>query len=69
MKLKYGKGTLQAFKKLFLEKTVMQNFGLIKEQYMGEIFKKLATRKTMSEKKADFAERLIQSLRYIKSLH
>ena len=39
MKTKYAKDNSQAFKKLFLDKTFLKNFGLINEQNMGEISK------------------------------
>ena len=47
MKTKYTKDTLQAFKKLFLEKTLLTNFGLMKEQNMGELIESFARRKTL----------------------
>ena len=37
----YAKDTLQAFRKWFLEKTLLKNFGLIKEQNIGGILKKI----------------------------
>ena len=56
MKTKYTKVTLQAFKKIIFEKTLLKSFGLIMERNMGE--------STMSETKAAFAERTIQSLKH-----
>ena len=42
MKTKYAKDSLQAFKKKrFLDKTLLKNFGLIKEQNMGKLIKNL----------------------------
>ena len=65
-KTKYAKDTLQAFRKL-----ILKNSGLIKEQNMGELLKKICEEKeievysTMSETKAAFAERAIHSLKHI----
>ena len=47
MKTKYAKGTLQAFRKMISRKTLLKNFGLIKEQNMGEPLKNVARRKTL----------------------
>ena len=40
-KIKYAKDTLQVFKKIISQKTILKNFGLIKEQNMGELLKVL----------------------------
>ena len=71
MKTKYAKDTLQAFRKMISRKRLLKNFGLIKEENMGEFLKNFARGKTlkfystMSERKAAFAERAIQSLKHI----
>ena len=45
---KYAKEILQAFRKLISrKKTLLKNFGLIKEQNMGELLKNFAGRKTL----------------------
>ena len=56
--------------KCLIEKNTLKNFGSTKEQNMGELLKNFARRKTlkftqqMSETKAAFAERAIQSLKH-----
>ena len=55
-------------KKIFLEKALSKSFGLIKEQNMGENFKKNCKEKDIesrNETKTAFAERAIQSLKFI----
>ena len=47
MKTKYAKFTLQAFRKNISRKSLLKNFGLIKEQNMGELLKSFARRKTL----------------------
>ena len=71
MKTKYAKGTLQALKKMISRKLHLKSVGLIKEQNLGELSKNFAWKQnlevysTMSETKAAFAERAIQSLKHI----
>ena len=72
MKTKYAKETLQAFRKLISrKKTLLKNFGLIKEQNIWELSKKFRKNKNIegyskrSETKAEFAERAIRSLKHI----
>ena len=71
METKYTKDTLQASKKMISRKNTPENFGLIKQQNMGELFFKLCKEKdievnsTMSEIRAGFAERAIQSFKHI----
>ena len=68
MKTKYANDTFAIFQKNDFSK---KYFGLIKEQNLGELSIKFAKRKTlkftqtMSETKAAFAERAIQSLKHI----
>ena len=48
IKTKFNKDTLQAFKKTISQKkTLLKNFGLIKEQIMGELSKILLGKKTL----------------------
>ena len=71
LKTKYAKNTLQAVKKKFSRKNTTENFELIKEKKMGKLFKKSCEKKdtevytTLSETKAAFAERAMQSLKHI----
>ena len=68
MKTNYAKHISQAFKKIFLKKALPKSFGLIKEQNMGENFKKICKEKDIesrNETKTAFAERAIQSLKFI----
>ena len=44
---KNAKDTLHAFKKMISQKTLLKNFGLIKEQNMREHSKTFARRKTL----------------------
>ena len=71
MKTKYAKDTLQAFKKMISRKNTSENLWVDKGTEYGGIFKKFCKEKsvevysTMSETKAAFAERAIQSLKHI----
>ena len=71
LKLNVPKKLYKLSKKCFFEKTLLESFGLIKEQNMGDLSKNIARKKnidvysTMSETKAAFAERAIQSLKHI----
>ena len=51
MNTKYAKDTLQAFGKLFLDKTLLKNFGVIKEQTVKKFCKEkdIEVYSTMSE--------------------
>ena len=67
MKTKYAKDTLQAFKKMISRKNTPEKLRVDKGTEYGGIFKKFCKEKsievysTMSETKAAFAERAIQS--------
>ena len=71
MKTKYAKDTLQAFKKMISRKNTPEKLWVDKGTENGGIFKKFCKEKsievysTMSETKAAFAERAIQSLKHI----
>ena len=71
MKTKYAKDTLQAFKKMISRKNTPEKLWVDKGTEYGGIFKKFCKEKsievysTMSETKAAFAERAIQSLKHI----
>ena len=71
MKTKYAKDTLQAFKKMISRKNTPEKLWVDKGTEYGGIFKKIFKEKsievysTMSETKAAFAERAIQSLKHI----
>ena len=69
MKTKYAKDTLQAFKKMISPKNTPEKLWVDKGTEYGGTFKKFCKEKsievysTMSETKAAFAERAIQSLK------
>ena len=71
MKTKYAKDTLQAFKKMISRKNTPEKLWVDKGTEYGGIFKKFCKEKsiefysTMSETKAAFEERAIQSLKHI----
>ena len=71
MKTKYVKDTLQAFKKMISRKNTPEKLWVDKGTEYGGIFKNFCKEKsievysTMSETKAAFAERAIQSLKHI----
>ena len=71
MKTKYAKDTLQAFKKMISRKNNPEKLWVDKGTEYGGTFKKFCKEKsievysTMSETKAAFAERAIQSLKHI----
>ena len=71
MKTKYAKDTLQAFKKMISRKNTPEKLWVDKGTEYGGNFKKFCKKKsieiysTMSETKAAFAERAIQSLKHI----
>ena len=71
MKTKYAKDTLQAFRKIISQKNTPEKFWVDKGTEYGGTFKKFCKEKdievysTMSETKAAFAERAIQSLKHI----
>ena len=71
MKTKYAKDILQAFKKIDFSKNTPELFWVDKGMEYGGTFKKFCKEKsievysTMSETKAAFAERAIQSLKHI----
>ena len=71
MKTKYAKDTLQAFRKMISRKNTPEKLWVDKGTEYGGTFKKFCKEKdivvysTMSETKAAFAERAIQSLKHI----
>ena len=71
MKTKYAKDTLQAFKKMISKKNTPDKLWVDKGTEYGGTFKKFCKENsievysTMSETKAAFAERAIQSLKHI----
>ena len=71
MKTKYAKDTLQAFRKMISRKNTPEKLWVDKGTEYGVTFKKFCKEKdievysTMSETKAAFAERAIQSLKHI----
>ena len=71
MKTKYAKDTLQAFKKMIFPKNTSEKLWVDKGTDVGGTFKNFCKEKsievysTMSETKAAFAERAIQSLKHI----
>ena len=70
MKTKDAKDTLQAFKKRFLGKTLLKKFWIDEGTEYGGTFKKFSKKaievySTMSETKAAFLEKAIQSLKHI----
>ena len=71
MKTKYAKDTLQAFRKMISRKNTPEKLWVNKGTEYGGTFKKVFKEKdievysTMSETKAAFAERAIQSLKHI----
>ena len=71
LKIKYAKDTLQAFRKMISQKNTPEKLWVDKGTEYGGTFKKFCKEKdievysTMSETKAAFAERAIQSLKHI----
>ena len=71
MKTKYAKDTLQAFRKMISRKNTPEKLWVDKGTEYGGTLKKFCKEKdievysTMSETKAAFAERAIQSLKHI----
>ena len=71
MKTKYAKDTLQAFRKMISRKNTPEKLWVDKGTEYGGTFEKFCKEKdiefysTMSETKAAFAERAVQSLKHI----